>query len=57
MELTVAAIGTTAVGVACGSPPSAVVVSEPESSGAPRLLVLSETSDEVELLAGRATIP
>ena len=57
MELTVAAVGTTAVEVASGSPPSAVVLSEPALSGNPRLLVLSGTSDEVELLAGRATIP
>ena len=57
VELSVAAIDTAAVGVASGSPPSAVVLSEPSLSGNPRLLVLSGTSDEVELLAGRATIP
>ena len=55
-ELSVAADGTIAIGVACTDSPRAVVLSEPELSGDPKLLVLSEMSDEVEL-AGRATVP
>ena len=54
MELSVDANDTSVVGVACSGP--AVVLSEPESSGDLGIMVLSGTSDKVEL-AGRAMIP